>query len=365
MPRTLLIGGTGPTGPVIAAGLETRGHDVTICHTGAHEVDEVAHLPHIHCDVRDAASLTAALGATPWDVAVVTYGRLRTIAEVLEERVGHFVSIGGGPAYRGYFDPWRFDPPGMPAPTPETAPISTEDDDGKSYRIARTEQYVFERHPGATHFRYPYVYGPRQLVPREWSVVRRILDRRPHIVIADGGQSLHSFGYVDNLAHAVLSAVDQPAAAAGRIFNCGDQETLTVRQVVEICATELGHEWEIVSMPADLAVPARPLMMQPSTHHRFFDLGALEHVLGYRDVVPAREAVARTARWLAEHPHEPGSQVEQILEDPFDYDNEDRLVAWWKNVTAEPPTLDWKGPPGYGLSYSGPGTSYERPDTRI
>ena len=26
--------------------------------------------------------------------------------------------------------------------------------------------------------RYPYAYGPYQLVPREWSVVRRVLDGR-------------------------------------------------------------------------------------------------------------------------------------------------------------------------------------------
>jgi len=34
----LLIGGTGPTGPPIARGLEARGYDVTILHSGNHEV---------------------------------------------------------------------------------------------------------------------------------------------------------------------------------------------------------------------------------------------------------------------------------------------------------------------------------------
>lgn len=224
---------------------------------------------------------------------------------------------------------------------------------------------MFECHPTATHFRYPYVYGPRQLVPREWCVVRRILDGRRQIVLADGGQSAHSFGYVDNLAHAVHLAVDQPDLAAGRIFHAADEEALTVRQVVEICATALGAELEIVSMPAELAVPARPLMMGPSTHHRVFDTSALRHVLGYRDVVNAREAVARTARWLAENPHPPGGLIERVLEDPFDYENEDRLIAWWRSAVASPPDLVWQTPPGYGLSYSGPDASYRRPDTRI
>ena len=363
--RVLVVGGTGPTGPAIVSGLETRGHDVTICHTGSHEVPEVAHLRHIHTDVRDEKALRSTIGNEQWDVAIVTYGRLRTIAAVLAGRVGHFISVGGGPAYRGYFDPWRNEPPGLPVPVAEDAPTADEDDDGKSYRIAATERQLFEHHPDATHFRYPWVYGPRQLAPREWSVVRRILDRRPHIVVPDGGALLNVFGYVDNLAHALLLAVDQPDAAKGEIFNAADDECLSIRQTIEICAAALGHEWELVSMPAELARPSWPLLAGPTSHHRVFDTAKLRERLGYRDVVPAREAVARTARWLVEHPPEPGGQTEQIIEDPFDYPNEDRLIAWWTQAVAEPPALDWTFPPGYGLAYAGPGTSYLRPDTRI
>ncbi|MEZ5165407.1 MAG: hypothetical protein R2695_02580 [Acidimicrobiales bacterium] len=47
--------------------------------------------------------------------------------------------------------------------------------------------------------------------------MKRILDGRPHIVVADGGQSAHSFGHVENLAHAIHLAVDQPEAAAGHL----------------------------------------------------------------------------------------------------------------------------------------------------
>ena len=85
------------------AGLAARGHDVTICHTGSHELPEVEAHRHIHTDVRDHASLAATIGAEDWDAAIVTYGRLRTIAEVLVGRADHVISVGGGPAYRGYF----------------------------------------------------------------------------------------------------------------------------------------------------------------------------------------------------------------------------------------------------------------------
>ena len=56
-------------------------------------------------------------------------------------------------------------------------------------------------------------------------------------------------------------------------------------------------------------------------------LAKLERDLGYRDVVPPREALVRTARWLCENRPAPGGAEEQILEDPFDYAAEDALVA--------------------------------------
>lgn len=367
-PTALLIGGTGPTGPHLLAGLERRGFDVTLLHTGRHEIDEVAHVPHLHADVRDHDALTEVLAGKTYDAAVVTYGRLRTIAEVLSGRVGQFISIGGVPAYRGYFDANRFEPPGLPVPTAEDAPTSDEDDDGKSYRIRRTEELLFEHQPNATHFRYPFVYGPRQPAPREWCIVRRILDRRPFLILPDDGLALVTFGYLENLAHAVLLPLDRPEAARGEIFNCGDEECLTLRQVAEVITTELHHDWELISMPADLAVAARPLVMAERNSHRVTDLAKLKERLGYRDVVPAREAVARVARWLADHPLEHGGLEERVLEDPFDYEAEDDLVSRWRAARA---SMDgaWasrtEAGPGYGLAYAGPGSSYQRAHTRI
>jgi nucleoside-diphosphate-sugar epimerase len=309
--------------------------------------------------------LRAALGDATFDVAVAMYGRLRSIADVLQGRVGRILSIGGVPVYRGFFDAAVHAPPGLPVPTREDAELATEADDGKSYRIGRTEQLLFEAHPTATHFRYPYVYGPRQLAPREWSVVRRILDGRPFLVLPDDGLTLIPFGYVENLAHALLLAVDRPEASMGEVFNCGDEERLTIRQVAELITAELDHDWDLVSMPAHLALPARPLMMGARTTHRVLDTGKLRERLGYRDVVPARTAVRRTARWLVEHPPEPGGYEESALEDPFDYAAEDRLVAWWRAAVADPPDLGYVELPGYGKSYAGPGTNRVRADTRI
>jgi nucleoside-diphosphate-sugar epimerase len=355
--RALVIGGTGPTGTHVVRGLVDRGYEVTIMHRGLHErIETPPQVVHVHHDPYDREQLESVFADASFDVVVAMYGRLRRIAELAVGHCEQFVSVGGVPAYRGWMNPFLDQAAGVPLPVSEAAPtVTNPDDDEKGYRIARTEEAVFACHAGAAHFRYPYVYGPYQLVPREWSIVRRILDGRERIVVADEGLTLHHHGFTENLAHAVLLAVDRPDAAAGKIFNAGDEEVLSVRQVIELVAGALSHPLEIVSMPYEIAVPARPLLTQPLPTHRVLDLTRVRHDLGYRDVVPARTALARTVRWLAEHPCEPGGVEETVLTDPFDYAAEDALIDGWRAALDSLVPVPFAVEPGYGLAYSGPG----------
>jgi nucleoside-diphosphate-sugar epimerase len=358
----LVVGGTGPTGVPIVSGLLDRGHEVTIFHRGTHEDPTIeARVRHEHGDPYAPDELEAFFAAAPrFDLVIAMYGRLRAIATATVGRVGRFVSVGGVPAHLGWMNPFLYEPNGVPVPIGEDGPSVDEPaQDEKGYRIRRTEERVFELHPEAAHFRYPYVYGPKQLAPREWCIVRRILDGRTEIIVPDDGLTLHHHGYTENLAHALLLAVDQPDRSRGRLYNVGDDEVLSLRQVIELIAAALGREIELVSMPWDLAVPARPLLTQPSPVHRVLDLGRLRGDLGYRDRVPARTAVGLTAQWLAENRPAPGGTEEMVLTDPFDYAAEDRLLAAWRGARASVESVlatDGFGTmPAYGLAYSGPG----------
>ena len=355
--QALVIGGTGPTGHYIVNGLIERGFDVAILHTGRHEVDEIpSAVEHIHTNPFDVDQLTEAIAGRSWDLTIATYGRLRRVAEVFKGRTGRFMSIGGGPAYRGYMNAQAVWPHGMMVPTAENAAKTrNEAEDGKGYRVLLSEQVVFEQHPHATHFRYPYIYGKYQIAPREWPIVRRILDRRPHIILPDDGLSLSHFGAAENMAHAVLLAVDHEATSRGQVYNCGDIKILSLRQVVEIVSRALHHEWEIVSMPYALAVCARPLVAQPWSTHRVFDLTKIRTELGYTDIVDPVDSVAQAARWYAEHGIDP--RGEATLQDPFDYKAEDQLVAAWRTLLAQMPKNLYEKLPGYTSSYSGPGGS--------
>ena len=331
--QALVVGGTGPTGPFIVNGLIERGYDVSIFHRGTHEISEIpAEVEHIHGDPHFRETIDAALSGRTFDLAVVTYGRIRFVAEALVGKIGRFVGVGGVASYRGYMNPHVLFPVGLKLAVSEDAPVVESEEELRfAYLIAQTERAVLEYHPTAAYFRYPYVYGPYQLVPREWSVMRRILDKRPYMIVADGGLTLFTHGYAANLAHAVLLAIDKPKASAGQLYNCGDETQLTIHQVIEVIAKAMNYELEVVSMPNDLARPARPYTMQETAHHRVVDLTKIKNQLGYTDLYPVEEAIQKTVEWYLENQPERGGEIEKRLQDPFNYEAEDRLVAAYKD----------------------------------
>lgn len=324
--KALVIGGGGPTGPHVVEGLRQRGYRVAVLNRGVHPVALPDDVERIVGDPHFPDPLLAAVGDRTFDLVVASYGRLATIAEVFAGKAGRFIGVGGFVGYRGFYVPETTYPRGLPVPVPESAPMVTDPAEHRfAALVAAAEEAVFRHHPGATLFRYPYVYGPRQLVPREWSVVRRVLDGRRAIVLIDGGMGLLMHGYAENIAHAVMLAVDKPEIAAGRTYNCGDEVQLDLRQFVEVAGRALGVELEIAAVPDTPAT--RNAALAPLTDHKLMDIYAIRSELGYRDRVPTVEAVERTVRYYADNPLERGGEIEQRMLDVFDYAAEDRLIA--------------------------------------
>jgi nucleoside-diphosphate-sugar epimerase len=353
----LVIGGTGPSGPLIVNGLHERGHRVTILHTGKHEVDTLppqSVVPHIHADPFDERSFRDGLGDRNFDVVFAMYGRLRMVCEVLVGRTPRLFSIGGVPVYRGFFNAEDCFPTGMVALVREPDAGVGEESAPKVRRIWESEQLVFERHPDATHFRYPYIYGPNQVLPREWPIVKRALDRRPHLIVAEGGLTLFTHAYVENAAHAVMLAVDQIDRSAGRSYNISDDYLLNLAQVAEVVMDEVGHRMELVSLPDALARPARSMLQTDTAHHRLVDASLIREELGYRDLVDPIEALRRTIRWQLDHLSADSSAIDLLAEDPYDYEAEDRLVELQRRFAEAAAAVTFRQEPGYTSGYYGP-----------
>lgn len=332
--RILVIGGTGPTGPHLVNGLLDRGHEVTILHTGNHESDLIDdRVPHIHTNPFRIAEVGDALGDAVFDIVYAMYGRLRDLAPYFAGRCAQFIAVGGVPAYRGFARPHDLWPTGMQVPVRESAPRAVDDENDKVAKIVATEDIVFSHHPGATLFRYPLIYGPGQINPREWLIVRRVLDGRRRVIVADGGLTLRTAGYGRNVAHALVLAAGCDAAA-GKTYNVGDEQVLTARQTIEVLGAALDAELEIHSLPAALATPARPFLGAEHTLHHATTIDAIMTDLGYRDVLSSVDALTATARYLRDHPVERGSVTEMRLQDPFDYAAEDALIEAYRTAMA-------------------------------
>src|SRR5215207_2939465 len=92
--RALVIGGTGPSGPMVVSGLLARGYEVAIFHTGAHEIEDMpTSVQHIHADPNSRESLANSTGGVYWDVACGMYGRLRYASDVLAGKCDRFIGI--------------------------------------------------------------------------------------------------------------------------------------------------------------------------------------------------------------------------------------------------------------------------------
>ena len=338
----LLVGGTGPTGVPIARGLVERGYALTIFHRGAHESPELPDCEHIHGDPHFRHTIDDALAGRQFDLVVAAYGRLRHVGEALAGRCSQFISVGGPLANVGSLSPWLLRPFGMQIPVREEDAAAFRPSDSEdpavsfSDKVLGAEQGIMALHRkgafSASHFRYPVIYGPRQLLPREWSIVKRILDGRKLMILADGGLPIYGRLAARNAAEHILLAVDRPEAAAGEVFNCADERQFTVRQWTEMIADIMGCDMAMVSLPEEIAGPTRwfdPLLKASS--HYLPDITKARERLGYKDVVAPREALKQFVGWLVENP----IPAEEFKHDPFDYAKEDRLIAAYRRAVEQ------------------------------
>jgi nucleoside-diphosphate-sugar epimerase len=340
----LVVGGTGPTGPPLVDGLIERGYDVTLFHTGRHELSDGPGVRHIHGNPFDADSITESLGTGTYDVVVASYGRVRLLADHFAGRCDHFLVVGGTPVYAGYVNPNDCFPTGMQLPVRESTHPRVSVDAARyaGYNVAPiriTEDFVFglaaERAFGATYLRYPTIYGPRNPHGWEWTVVRRVLDGRPWMILSDDGRGIHSRAGARNAAEAILLSVDRPEVSKGKAYNVADDDLVSIRQWAELVAHAAGGGLEFRSLPGELPSPGWAVIAfgYQGTPSCVLDTTQMRDDLGYRDIVPLREGLVETVEWML-------ANVDEMLRnpnitDPFNYEAEDRLMAAYDSAMTE------------------------------
>ena len=115
--------------------------------------------------------------------------------------------------------------------------------------------------PG-TVLRLPMIYGPGDPLRRFYPIVKRILDKRWHIIFPDTLAAWHSpRGFVENVAAAIsLAATDD--RAAGRIYNVCEEPSFSELEWARKIAAAMSRGWRVHRPARRTRLPAAPQKTQ-------------------------------------------------------------------------------------------------------
>jgi nucleoside-diphosphate-sugar epimerase len=342
--RAFLLGGTGQTGRALVPRLVEHGWDVTVASRGERpappEIEKRARL--VQLDREDGAALRTAVGdgvdvlvdfvafeASHPDQLLELAGSIGSVvvlssASVYADARGRTLDEARGPD----------DYPELRVPIVERESTAEPGDATYSTKKAAIERKLLEqdRLP-ATVVRPGAIHGPGTSFSREWYFVKRALDRRRYVVLADRGRSRFHTTSTENLAELVRLAAERPGT---RVLNCGDPESLSVVEIGRAISAAMTWEWAEVLLP-DPPADGKPGSTPWSAAKPFvLDMTEAEIVLGYAPVVTYEEAASATCEWLTRETADrdwrevlPGSA--RHMANDFDYEAEDELIAGLKD----------------------------------
>jgi UDP-glucose 4-epimerase len=139
--------------------------------------------------------------------------------------------------------------------------------------------------------------GPRQtgqygmVIP---NFVRQALAGEPITVFGDGSQS-RSFTYVGDVVRAMLALINEPRAI-GQVFNIGNGDEITIRDLAVKVKAMTGSASEIVTIPYDQAYEAGFEDMP----RRVPDISRIRELIGYEPTVELEETLTRVIEHFRE-----------------------------------------------------------------
>ncbi|MGD2152480.1 MAG: NAD-dependent epimerase/dehydratase family protein [Gemmatimonadales bacterium] len=307
----LIIGGTRFVGHFTALALYEAGHRVCVFTRGKQKFELPEGVGHFKGDRKHEADLTGVAGARDWDIVwdnmSYTGDDARAAVRAFRDRTGLFIHTSTLAVYsvcEGIVSPYREEDFARGRPLTERLGIYPYD-----YGIARRdgEQVLEDAHaelgfPFVT-VRLPAVLGPRDYSLRAWSYWRRILEDR-RLILPDNGIEMHRTVYSGDVVQGLLAIVRKGAELAGRAYNLGGREIVSLRGFVEDSARILNTDVEIVDIPRSVIAKAGidPDGLSPYTTwgNHIQAIARAQHELDYKPT-PMEEWLPTTIEWHLEH----------------------------------------------------------------
>ena len=102
--QILLIGGGGPTGPLVVNSLIADGHQVTVMNTGRHPVKFNGPVEQITADPNFLEPVEQAVRGRFFDTTIAQYGRLRFVSQAMTGHTEHLIGV-SSTFYPNWIDP--------------------------------------------------------------------------------------------------------------------------------------------------------------------------------------------------------------------------------------------------------------------
>lgn len=339
--RAVILGGTGAIGRAVATRLLRDGWSVDLTGRDAGRMpSELAERgARFHAaDRADTAGTAAVIGSGAdllVDLLCFTADGARSLLPLLGD-VASTVMLSSKAVY---VDPEgrhvnseeapRFGRP-ISEDTPTVAPDESGEYDSRegygSNKVA-AEQVLLDSGRPVTVIRASKVHGPGSSPAREWAFVRRILDRRPVVLLADRGRGVDHPTAAANIAALASAVATRPGR---RILNCADPDAPSGREIARTIARHLGHEWrEVLLGESDPRAAGLGDHPWNARHPLVLDMTAAQR-LGYRPEGDYAATVAAELDWLVtEHlaGREPFPGADAFARSFVDYAAEDAYLA--------------------------------------
>lgn len=329
----LIIGGTKFIGRAITKAALAAGHRVTVFNRGV-TAHDLAGVGHIRGDVDQLCDYEQALRGFDAVVHCIAFTEkhgqdLRQVFRGTKTRIVLLSSIDCYQAWQGLNRKKDL----AELPVTETSPVSAERYYWSDTDTKGDQRYSYDKNLltdivmagceagdyEATTFRLPLVWGPDdyQIMGRHGDFIRRILDNRPTIMLSDREQcQVYTYGYVDNLAAAIMHSLDQPVCN-GTIYNIGEAKSRSRRRWLELYGETLGFTFDIRILPEELIRGDRAYRHAPPQHMLVAtDLFARD--TGFTPPVALSDAIHATFAYAKQNP--------TCLGPKPDYDAEDALI---------------------------------------
>ena len=218
--------------------------------------------------------------------------------------------------------------PEFPVPIPETQPTVAPGDETYSTKKAKLERILLDngRIPAAV-VRPCAIYGRGDRMGREWFFVKRALDARPHIVLANNGAGHFHTTAVENIGELVRLLAARPRTD---VYNCGDPDPPTVLDLARAIGAAAGHAFDEVLLPGPAARGDVGQTPWSTPKPLLVGMEKAERELGYRPAATWANALPLQVEWLIEATRD--RDWREVLTRGadylrFDYDAEDTVVA--------------------------------------